>query len=269
MAEGSYRLVNPLSQYGWKLWQQRQTETKKKVLREAIRELAQFRQVALPDDPRSARIKSDADREYAEAVAKLAEICALEKIAVAERTGVTRPAAAVSANQLGNQDNSSDTGPVAALPGKPWFQRWFLLYVPARPIAWIPQTIYFLFLFFTVLGAFGIVADAKNGGTVIGLLGLSPFVLVTLLFRGWAVRANTNPALRAATSRRRSANWIPVSITVLVVFFGICVFVGIAMGDGDDVSLAILRQNYLAALGTVLVTAAIVFYIWYRRRQQA
>jgi len=42
-----------------------------------IRDLAQFRPVALPDAPEAAIIKSDADKEYSEAIAELAEISAL------------------------------------------------------------------------------------------------------------------------------------------------------------------------------------------------
>ncbi len=69
--------VIPTSQYCWKLWKDRKGETKKKLLRVKIRDLAQFRPVALPDAPEAAIIKSDADKEYSEAIAELAEISAL------------------------------------------------------------------------------------------------------------------------------------------------------------------------------------------------
>jgi hypothetical protein len=71
--------------------------------------------------------------------------------------------------------------------------------------------------------------------------------------------------MRAASSKR-PARWIP--ITIFIAFFGTCVLVGIATGDSDHMSLATLRPNYLAALATLLITAATIFAIWYSRHRQ-
>ncbi len=72
-------VIPAATQFGWKLWKDRQVETKKNLLREKIRDLAQFLQVPLPDAPDAAKLKSDAAKEYAEAVARLAQITALDK----------------------------------------------------------------------------------------------------------------------------------------------------------------------------------------------
>ena len=66
--------VIPVSQYCWKLWKDRKGETKKRLLREKINDLARFRQVVLPDTPETVIIKNDTEKEYREAIAELAKI---------------------------------------------------------------------------------------------------------------------------------------------------------------------------------------------------
>src|SRR5262249_53400306 len=153
----------------WKFLREHRDESKKRVLRGKVKELAEFLHAALPATG-AERIKNDAEHEYAETISKLSDICDAKK--------------------------RSTPVPVSS---RNWIQRCFLLYVPQRPLAWIPQTIFFIFLSFTVLGFIGVAADPHDPDIGSGILGLSIFAALTALIRFWAVRANATSADPAAS----------------------------------------------------------------------
>ncbi len=257
----------PATQFGWKLWKDRQVETKKKLLREKIRDLAQFLQVPLPDAPDAAKLKSDAAKEYAEAVARLAQITALDKKAApAIASGADKGDTAGVAVPVGI--TAVEIKPAAPPPpARNWIQRWFLLYVPKRPLAWIPQTFYFVVLSVTVFGAIGILSQPKDPELASGILGLVMFFGIALLFRLWAVRANLDPSERGAQSKR-SRRWVPVTVTIAGIVYELAFFVGISTDEHDNLSFAAMRQNLVAIVVSSLVVGIIVFVAWYRWRRR-
>ena len=154
-------LAVPAIQYCWKFSQERHIENRKKTLRDRITNLAQFRQSQFDDSLPAARIRQDADTEYASAIAELDEISSSRREAV-----------------------------VAGSPPNHWFRRWLLLYIPRRRIAWIPHTLFFITLTITLFGLLGMLMDLNDPEIGAGLLGLGLFLALALLFRKWAIRAD-------------------------------------------------------------------------------
>jgi hypothetical protein len=287
--------VIPISQYAWKLWNDRQIEARKKVLRERISDLAQFLQVPLPDAPDAAKVRRDAETEYSDAVAKLAELCGHEKKTVAaiqsdviqESSGpAVRPAAAPSplTNQAPPVNVRVSTSYSAAAAGPPnrdvlakhaavpsrsarnRFRSWFLLYIPKKPLAWIPQTLFFAFLSFTFFGAIGILSDSTDPDFWSGILGILVLVGIALLFRMWAVRANAERGEHRGLSKK-PRRWVPIVVTVVGIIYEFSLFVVFSTDDDDNFSSAVMRENRIAILVTTLVITAIVFAFWYRWRR--
>ena len=232
-------LIVPAAQFGWRLWQERQIEHRKKTLRDRITGLSQFRQAHFDDSPQAAQIKQDADQEYALAIAELAEISSSQQ-------------QAVSAN----------------LPPSHWLRRWLLLYIPRRRMAWIPHTLFFITLTTTLMGLLGVLIDFNDPETGAALLGLAMFFAFALLFRKWAIRANEGPGRVSAEHSRRRHTWIPTTVIVSAIVIGCFALVGFSTDDSsDDISLQVLANNLVPAIITSGVFAIIATAAWVWRRR--
>src|SRR5437868_536336 len=114
-------LIVPSSQVVWKATQNRRVDYRRKALRTKISELAEFMEHPLHDSPAAVAVQEATLKEYHDALAQLASLCSHEhKVAQREI-------------------------PVGA------FRRWFLVYTPRTPAAWLPQILYYLTLGFTIL----------------------------------------------------------------------------------------------------------------------
>ena len=138
-------------------------------------------------------------------------------------------------------------------------------------MAWIPHTLYFISLSITILGAVGALASLR--GTDLGadgllgvLVGVAVWILITLLFRAWAVRANRNsvpPGEPAPRPRRRIATFVVAAALALEFFF----VWGSASDDNGDFSFGTFQMNLGEILGgsAFFLAVALLGWIWRRR----
>ncbi|MGA2741562.1 MAG: hypothetical protein ABSG65_29510 [Bryobacteraceae bacterium] len=228
-------LTVPAAQYLWRLLHDRQLESRKQTLRARIVSLAEFRRGLVADRPEAATLAEEADREYSLAVEKLAAISAPIKAHTAA-------------------SGAADSA----------FRRWFLFYTP-RGLAWIPHTLYFVFLSIDVVGLIGVLSEVGSPDFSDGLIGIAVFILFTLLLRFWAARASSRsrqPDGPGDKSHGRIGVIVIIAAALLDLFF----LLGISLDDKDDVSLTTLKDNEVSATVAIAFLLALAFGTWYRRR---
>ncbi|HMF92604.1 MAG TPA: hypothetical protein VKL40_18315 [Candidatus Angelobacter sp.] len=229
-------LIVPLAQFVWKLRKDRQADNRKDALREKIAKLALFLKTDFDASPEAAKVKEAAEQEYSAALLELAKL----------------------------SDTAHRVTAVPAMPNN-ILRRWFLLYVPRTPLAWLPQSLFFLLAAFLTLATWGMLTDLSDPELDSTIIGLCIFAAVALGLRAWAVRAN-----QAHPEGKPVPTWIPIALIVsagLIEFFG---FVGSALGKNDEFSMSELRENWaVVALITVLMSAIVIGAIYWMRRSRA
>lgn len=144
-------------------------------------------------------------------------------------------------------------------------RRWFLLYVPRTPLAWLPQTLFFLLLAFLMLATYGMLTDLSDPELNYTIVGLCMFGAVTLGLRAWAVRAN-----QSQKEGKPVPSWIPITLIVSAPLLEFLGFVGSAMGKNDELSASALRENWgVVALVTVLMSAIVIGAVYWMRRSRS
>lgn len=229
-------LVIPSAQAVWKSTQSRRVDYRRKTLRAKISELAEFMEHPLHDFPAAAAVQEATRKEYHDALAQLASLSSHEhKVAQREI-------------------------PIGA------FRRWFLLYTPRTPAAWLPQILYYLTLGFTILGAIGIFSSPGGSDFWSGVLGLAIFALFVWMFRAWAARTNRLAAEgKAETERVR--RWIPITCIVIasmLEFFGL---IGLALDKSGQYAATAFRENMDGVIFLTVMMGSIILACAYRLRK--
>ena len=244
-------LIVPAGQYCWKFWSDHRVENRKRVLRERIASLDDLRHVQFGSNPEEAKVKQDAEDDYAAAVRELSEICHPQ----------TQPVLA----------SSDPHQPVPLVRGQRSIRRWLLLYAPKRAIAWIPHTLYFIALTITVLVLIGLAGSLSDGSldsdALWGLLfAIALWIAITPLFRVWAVRANGN-VVPAAEPSRFSRRWVATLIVATALFLEVFFVIGSALDDNEELSYDAFQRNIGQILGgsAFFLAVALVGWIWRRR----
>jgi hypothetical protein len=157
-------------------------------------------------------------------------------------------------------------GATTAVNDRNWVQRWFLLYAPKRPIAWIPHTLFFIFLTITIFGCIGLLSEPSDPEIWYGILGLAVFVAIMLLFRAWAVRLERGaPVTQEPPSPRR--RWIATVILVTALTLEVFFVFGSMLDDHDEPSFSTLQMNLTQILGgsAFFLAVALLGWMWRRR----
>jgi hypothetical protein len=234
----------PVAQYAWKTWSDRNAPTQAAKL---LGELKGIEEAAdgLGDSGHAERL-----REYVRTQRALA----LAKLLAVRPTGSAEVA--------------------LPPPQRSRWQRWFLLYAPARPWAWVLHIAFFICAVFVAIGFVTMLGFLNDPDTVLGMaIGFGFFALTGLALRAWAALVDdvsTIPEEIARARRTRLQRWLvlyrPSSLSAIVVhvlFYTLILMLAFAIvgvaadwGDSDDNWLGVLGLSFFVLVPAALASIA-------------
>ncbi|MDR3773260.1 MAG: hypothetical protein P4L26_07930 [Terracidiphilus sp.] len=165
-----FSLLIPLGQFIWTRYGKEGSDFRKRQLRLKISDLGAQREALnkYADVPNADQALADLNAEM--------EACMAQLVSVVHRA----------------RTDKRDSGRGAPRSGRSLIARWFLVYTPVGPSAWILHSLFYINVLFVLLGLMGVLSTTSEGDTGYGLLGLSIFLIPAFVIR-WLARKLDHP----------------------------------------------------------------------------
>lgn len=225
-------LLIPLAKFLWTRYRETDVAHKRKILRTRIADLTQQREtlskVAAVADVTALLLETD--NELQAAISQLAT----SGVSFVPRTQAQRPV----------------------------LVRWLLAYTPSGGLAWVIHSLFYMNLAFVGLGLLGLLGSWSDPDLIYGLFGCVILLIPAFFLRYVALRLDAKSRRNGSASPSGSAGStmriLPLGLFCLSIFGLIALWVGAAVDENDEISLATLQENLLLAVlssGFVLLFA--------------